>query len=40
MKKYENVELELVELACTDVITTSGEDDDDNSIGGDDIDWG
>ena len=37
MKKYENVELELVELACTDVITTSGEDEDDNSIP--EVDW-
>ena len=35
MKKYENVELELVELACTDVITTSDEDYGLN----DDTDW-
>ena len=41
MKKYENVELDLIpaELIWTDVITSSGEDDDDNSIGGGDIDW-
>ena len=38
MKKYENVELELIaaELIWTDVISNSPKDDDDNST---DVDW-